>query len=487
MKKFLSIILAILMIVATMPMAFAAESDGVKTTLDVSKGEIIITDTYVTQNGENIELDPDGYIITGESYGVDTVLQIKNNSGNELTLDIVFKNVYIRAKAYSTALRVDGSSTIVLNVAFEGENTISPYNHPVFAGTYSAVKTINITYDEDSVPNLTRQDSKSYKIYNTSNFIVNINGEPVGYDGHVHEKSDEVQTCKGYKCAICNMYYGEKGDHILEEQNCKGYRCTTCTKYFGEPGDHIKGKETCLGAVCEICNKFYGEKYENAHDWSFGYCRYCDEKMPDDAQCSHKFFLGGCYVCGEIDETSEDLVIEAYFNGVNFNVFQARLSAFYKLYGMENVKEFYKTVKKEEKMQQTQREDIFMNLEGTVGENKAAIEELMAADAVFADKFKKCLEGVHNVDEYISNNDATCLANGTKTGACTFCNEKYVTVEDENTMFDSCYTNDGDAYCDGCGEQLICEACGRPVHEDTFIQNLVCLIVMFINLVKSMF
>ena len=32
-----------------------------------------------------------------------------------------------------------------------------------------------------------------------------------------------------------------------------------------------------------------------------------------------------------------------------------------------------------------------------------------------------------------------------------------------------------------------CPDCGRPAHDDSFAQNLICLIVMFINLVKSMF
>ncbi len=46
---------------------------------------------------------------------------------------------------------------------------------------------------------------------------------------------------------------------------------------------------------------------------------------------------------------------------------------------------------------------------------------------------------------------------------------------------------DGNTTCDRCGETLLCEDCGRPVHEDTFVQNLVCLIVMLINLIKSAF
>ena len=46
---------------------------------------------------------------------------------------------------------------------------------------------------------------------------------------------------------------------------------------------------------------------------------------------------------------------------------------------------------------------------------------------------------------------------------------------------------DGDTMCDNGGEQLTCKDCGRPVHADTFIQNIVCLIFMFINLIKTAF
>lgn len=32
-----------------------------------------------------------------------------------------------------------------------------------------------------------------------------------------------------------------------------------------------------------------------------------------------------------------------------------------------------------------------------------------------------------------------------------------------------------------------CKDCGRPVHGDNFEENLICLIVMFVNLIKSIF
>jgi hypothetical protein len=46
---------------------------------------------------------------------------------------------------------------------------------------------------------------------------------------------------------------------------------------------------------------------------------------------------------------------------------------------------------------------------------------------------------------------------------------------------------DGDTMCDNGGEQLTCEDCRRPVHDDTLVQSFVCWIIMLVNLIKSMF
>ena len=45
---------------------------------------------------------------------------------------------------------------------------------------------------------------------------------------------------------------------------------------------------------------------------------------------------------------------------------------------------------------------------------------------------------------------------------------------------------DGDELCDSCGGDMLCKDCGRPVHEG-LVNNIICLIIMFINLVKTMF
>ena len=68
---------------------------------------------------------------------------------------------------------------------------------------------------------------------------------------------------------------------------------------------------------------------------------------------------------------------------------------------------------------------------------------------------------------------------------CTACD--YATTYVEFPATGEHIDADGDTMCDNGGEQLTCEDCGRPVHDDSFAQNLICMILMLINLIKTMF
>ena len=46
---------------------------------------------------------------------------------------------------------------------------------------------------------------------------------------------------------------------------------------------------------------------------------------------------------------------------------------------------------------------------------------------------------------------------------------------------------DGDTMCDYGGEQLICPDCDRPVHDNSFVQYLICIIIMAKRLIISLF
>ncbi|MBQ7295227.1 MAG: hypothetical protein IJW86_03415 [Clostridia bacterium] len=269
MKKLLSIILAVLMIATSIPFAFAAESDSTKTTLDVSKGNIVIADTYVTQNGEHVELDPDGYIITGKSENVDTVLEFINESSNTVTFNVVFDNLYIQAAAYCTALRIKGEGPIILNIELVGTNNIKKGSHAAFSNQGNSTLVVNLSTGSDS----SNTFQSSGRFYDKDNTIVYLDGKEMDSYGHVH--SGGTQACGGYVCEDCGNWYGEG------------------------TGEHTGGTQTCKGYMCETCYNWYGEADETKHGWYYGYCEYCKSEYPEDSECTHNWGSNGeCKICG---------------------------------------------------------------------------------------------------------------------------------------------------------------------------------------------
>ena len=314
MKKFLSIILAILMIVTTMPFAFAADSDGVKTVLDVSNGFINISDSGVTQDYRD-KTDPDGYIITGVwPGGYGDPINIINNSGEEKIFDLVFRDLHINTENDICPVRIIDNSPITLNIHTEGENKLAANERPVFMGGGDwyfgeAITKINInlTRAENSTIQFERYDGyEECKVfYEYDNDITfTVDGKMIGGDMHFHDCADGKQTCEGYYCIVCERYYGEKDENAHEssrEPGCRGYRCDICWHYFGEPGDHLKSYQTCIGWFCNDCQEinYPDEGDENKHSWIYGVCSYCNAAFPEDEECIHEWdSMTQCRNCG---------------------------------------------------------------------------------------------------------------------------------------------------------------------------------------------
>ncbi len=74
-------------------------------------------------------------------------------------------------------------------------------------------------------------------------------------------------------------------------------------------------------------------------------------------------------------------------------------------------------------------------------------------------------------------------------GGILYIGEKGFLWNDEDNAYrclDDAHTEDTKTGgCSDCGETIPCEDCGRPVHEG-FIREIFCLLIMFINLLKSM-
>ena len=92
------------------------------------------------------------------------------------------------------------------------------------------------------------------------------------------------------------------------------------------------------------------------------------------------------------------------------------------------------------------------------------------------DSIKEC-----TFENYVSNGDATCFADGTKTAECIYACGATDTVADEGSMTTHMDT-DGNNRCDFCGAKF-CNTCGK-VHT-SWMEWLFCLIIDFFRLATS--
>lgn len=442
LKKTLSIILAILMVATTVTFAFAAESDGVKTTLDVSKGKIIIADTYVTQKGENIELDPDGYIITGKSEDVDTIVDFLNESTDSVSYDIVFDNLEIIAEPWCTALRFKGNGPMIVNVELIGANYIETENHAVFSNQGASTLTVNISTGGNSSNLLECFRYEGSKVLYDDDFAttVYVDGNEVGTSYIICDKIKFNEPHTVSKQTILKFEPTVSGTYILSSEsdsipranlydadlrflgNAKNidksnYNFTLTHEY--EAGktyyfnlydidgkypytvtlvckEHIGGTQTCMGYKCEACEAWYGEAGDihNFTTYTEIESAECEVNAKEKATCDNG--------CGTTD-TRE----------------------------VEN---------------------------SALGHN-IVIDEAVAP---------------------------TCTETGLTEGQhCTRCDDATVAQEEIPALGHA--DEDGDGICDNGGEDILCRDCGRLVHGDTLIENIICWFVMLINLIKSMF
>ncbi len=85
----------------------------------------------------------------------------------------------------------------------------------------------------------------------------------------------------------------------------------------------------------------------------------------------------------------------------------------------------------------------------------------------------------HKLGEYVSNNDATCTHDGTKTATCIYGCGFSDTVTDKGTMGEH-NDVDGSGNCDGCHKKC-CEICGG-FHKD-MIADIICLLGELVRLI----
>lgn len=269
LRKTLSVLVVLAMLLAFVPTVYAAEADEQKTTYDISSKNLVITNNKVYYGSDEYPVDPDGYIITGKGNWVDNYLTVENTTDSDCTFDLVFQDLELIADSWASAMQfktTDGTC-LTVNIEIIGTNKINADDHP-------ALKTPDDEYEDGYglgtyVFNLTVSGTASFEMknrrdsynaargnafYNDGTVSAYVNNQPIAYNQTlVHgTHTGDTQTCKGYKCTVCGTWYGEKGEHTGTTQTCKGYKCPTCGEWYGEKGAHVDENSD---GMCDACDK----------------------------------------------------------------------------------------------------------------------------------------------------------------------------------------------------------------------------------------
>ena len=443
MKKFLSIILAVLMIVTTVPFAFAAEDytydeatdtytvytfAGLETALtaggNIILGADIIRDdtTVLTAVPENITavLDLNGKTITSAPLVPGVNYEIINVNGNLTIKDSgINGTIDSTASSVSSCLRVEGGSLTI-----DAGNFICDTNLAFAVDVFSGNAVIN----GGAFTNFNVFD-EGKAVINGGEFQSNIwtSGSLIINGGTFYGKEYTYNTFGGTFDIYGGEFHENPTNYVADgcdvTENDNGTWTVTCNHSFTNYVETIAPTCTQTGiatAKCDICSIVTDEKEIPATNHK-------DTLVQVDAQAP---------TCTEIGWDAYE-----YCTACDYT---------------------------------------------TYVEKEALDHDIVIDEAVAP----KCGETGLTAGQHCSRCDAMTVVQEVVPA---------LTHKDE----------DGDYKCDyGCGHEFekpvepdvpvepdtpdeptdeTCADCGRPVHEDTFIQNLVCLIIMLINLVKSMF
>lgn len=262
LKKTLSVLVVLAMLLAFVPTVYAAGSDGQKTTYDISSKKLVIKDNMVIYDGDEFSVDPDGYIITGTcSTLVDNQLSVENTTDGDFTFDLVFQDLTLTAQEWSSATSFTSTkdTCLTVNIEVKGNNEIKGNAHPGLK-THQFISSnyiFNITVSGTN--SLTLYDSKyptnqSQAFSSDGSVKAYVNGvEITSKQTLIHGTHSGTPLADGrYLCSECGLLYCP--GHTGGTQTCKGYKCSTCGVWYGEAGEHADGDSDgrCDGCLTVI-------------------------------------------------------------------------------------------------------------------------------------------------------------------------------------------------------------------------------------------
>ena len=213
MKKLLSFALAFVMVLSASVIAYAEDT----VTLDLANGPIDITETGYTQNSTTTSFTGK-YIIKG-SCTTDTPLDISNNSEKTVTFDITLDNAQILASPWCTAVRIQGTGDIILNIYNIGSSRIEAHNHPAFRLQNKINVDINIKNADGATLTLKNNYNNPQVFGGSKPMTVSIDNVLVDSNGGEHtahtlsyvrgkEPTNDVDgNIEHYRCFVCGLCF----------------------------------------------------------------------------------------------------------------------------------------------------------------------------------------------------------------------------------------------------------------------------------------
>ncbi|MCR4953954.1 MAG: InlB B-repeat-containing protein [Treponema sp.] len=211
-------------------------------TIDLSKGRLTIRSDGYTQGGSTGHSESDkvsavqytgDYVLTG-SCTANPALQIRNWSGEKMTVNITLDNASIIGDKWCSAFTVGGNADVDLYLTIKGNCRVSAYNHGAIQLFANTTLYVNITDTEGSSFSL----ESRYEPQNHPNYEV-----PSNYPGGViiFERNGVVQDNKGNTLTKSYVIFNTNGGSSVKTQQIeKGAKAT-------KPDDPTKNYLDFLG------------------------------------------------------------------------------------------------------------------------------------------------------------------------------------------------------------------------------------------------
>ena len=334
-------LLALVVALTIAPASAYAEGSTESITLDLSNGIVRISPTGYKQASTQYNLSKQeetpytgAYVITGYKYS-DSPLDIDNTSGSPATFNITLDNATIVAANTCTALRINGTSPITLDITIKGKSTIQTDSvHPAITSFNSSSVSVNIT-NNDSCLEITRvygtpklfSDSVQFT-YNDSTSVskdkkLSDHRNTTEYtwpsaDSMTMSPDEYMRNAKAVGCVTkcpcgeeTGSYTPELADSVIPSSCAQNGWGQYAVELNGET--HVSPKYTLV--VPHSTKHIDSKEPTCTEDGNIAYslCEGCGEKTFEGSEAvikatGHTFKDGVCAACGAADPASESSI-----------------------------------------------------------------------------------------------------------------------------------------------------------------------------------